>query len=467
MPYRRTAAAAWIIAVAAAMSGAGAALAEPPETPASGAIDVLAIDPEPDAFDPLDGVEPSGRIPRVEIPADLPNPERWRYIPEGRLKPGNPLERFLVSSFVAPYFFRDSDVGTGGGLAFTDIDFREQRRREFAGIFLSYTTKGQQDYSMVWRRWLHHRELPGGGVLQEERSRIHVFGGYSKTLTRRFFGFGADSDEDDESSYTDEVFHLELSLEHALPEPGGDWVATVGASGELHRLGGGEVSGEPDTKQAYPRVFDRARDADLGWLEAGLRWDTRDSQILPYTGWMLSAHTESALAQTDGDVGMLYRLEIQRLIALPGLLHSGGDPDEEHPPTDSLALHASLTGSAGNLPFFARPSLGGAYTHRGYIAGRFRDDAAWYAVAEHRFWVLPRGFPIPFSRALRVERVGLAPFYEIGSVAGDVPRLFESRVRHSYGIGLRATLERLAPFRVDLGFSEEGLEVTARFGLSF
>ena len=121
----------------------------------------------------------------------------------------------------------------------------------------------------------------------------------------------------------------------------------------------------------------------------------------------------------------------------------------------------------GNLPFFVLPSLGGAYTHRGFITGRFRDDASWYAVAEYRFWVLPRGFPIPFSRTLRVERVGLAPFYEIGSVAGDVPRLFQARVRHSYGIGLRATLERLAPFRVDVGFSEEGVEVTARFGLSF
>jgi hypothetical protein len=456
-------AAAWALAMAAALAGAGGALAQPPTASAT-----VAPEREPgEPFDPLNGVDPSGRIPRAELPADLPNPDRWRYIPEGRLKPGNFLERFLVSSFVAPFVFRDSDVGTGGGLSFTDIDFREQRRQEFAGVFLSYTTKGQQSYSALWQRWLHHRELSEGGVLQEERSRVRVYGGYSKSLTRRFFGFGAGSDEDDESSYTDEVFELKGALEYALPDPGGNWVVTLGASGELHRLGGGEVHGEPDTKQAYPRTFDAARDADLGWAEAGLRWDTRDSQILPYTGWMVAAFGKSALVQTDGDVGLLYGLEVQRLIPLPGLLHAGGDADEEHPPTDSLALDVSLSGSAGNLPFFALPSLGGAYTHRGYITGRFRDDASWYGVAEYRFWVLPRGFRIPFSRTLRVERVGLAPFYEIGSVAGDVPRLFEARVRHSYGIGLRATLERLAPFRVDVGFSEEGAEVTARFGLSF
>ncbi len=95
-------------------------------------------------FDPWQGIEKDGRIPKIEKPADLTNPERWRYIPEGRLKPGNVFQRFLVSSFMAPFFFRDSDVGFGGGIAITDLDFRQQRRREFAGLFASYTTEGQQ-----------------------------------------------------------------------------------------------------------------------------------------------------------------------------------------------------------------------------------------------------------------------------------------------------------------------------------
>ena len=97
-----------------------------------------------DEFDPFAGVDRDGRIPKVALPDDLPNPERWRYIPEGRLKPGNLFQRFLVSSFLAPFVFRSGDVGWGGGIALTDIDFRTQRRREFAGAFLSYTEKGQQ-----------------------------------------------------------------------------------------------------------------------------------------------------------------------------------------------------------------------------------------------------------------------------------------------------------------------------------
>jgi hypothetical protein len=60
-----------------------------------------------------------------------------------------------------------------------------------------------------------------------------------------------------------------------------------------------------------------------------------------------------------------------------------------------------------------------------------------------------------------------AGIYEIGSVAGDGVSLFSSEAQHSYGFGLRATLERTAPFRVDFGFSKDGMNVTARFGLSF
>jgi hypothetical protein len=45
--------------------------------------------------------------------------------------------------------------------------------------------------------------------------------------------------------------------------------------------------------------------------------------------------------------------------------------------------------------------------------------------------------------------------------------LFTARVQHAGGVGLRLTLERHAPFRVDVGFSGEDTQVSAGFGLSF
>ena len=96
--------------------------------------------------DPWKGIDKDGRIPKVAKPDDLSHPERWRYIPEGRLKPGNIFQRFIVSSFVAPFFFRDSDVGFGGGIAVFDIDFHEHRCRDILSVLGSYPVYGPPVY---------------------------------------------------------------------------------------------------------------------------------------------------------------------------------------------------------------------------------------------------------------------------------------------------------------------------------
>jgi outer membrane protein assembly factor BamA len=420
-------------------------------------------------FDPWLGIEKDGRIPKVDKPTDLTNPERWRYIPEGRLKPGNVFQRFLVSSFIAPFFFRDSDVGFGGGIAITDLDFRQQRRREFAGLFLSYTVEGQQAYQAVWRRRLHQREAPGGGIFQEERSFLKAWVGYEKSLTRRFYGLGAKTSEGEETSYTDQTAFGRFGFELALPDPGDNLVVGASLMGEWHSLSDGKVKRRPSMEdvEAFADIFARADDYALGWLELELRYDTRDSQRMPYRGFAVGMNIDSALLQTGWNLGSVFEVNGTRIFPLPPLFHAGGDPEEENPPTDTLALQVRTSTTAGDLPFYSLPTLGGSRTLRGFVAGRFRDRSMWHASAEYRFWILTRGFPIPFTKALRVERVGLALFGDTGSVADDWPDVFSSRVWASAGVGLRFTLERDAPFRVDVGFSGEGVEVTAGFGLSF
>jgi hypothetical protein len=416
-------------------------------------------------YDPLLGMEESGRIPKVRLPEDLLEPTRWRYIPEGRIMPGNVFQRLLVSSFVSPQIFFQEDVGLGGGIALTDIDFREQRRREFLGAFLTYTTEGQERYRLVWRRWLHHREIPEGGVAVEERSFLAAAGGYQRTLTRRFFGLGPDTSESAESSYTDEVADGGLRADLALPGPGGDWIATMGVRGEHHNLAPGRVSGVPTTDQAFPALFQEADGVSAAYLTAGIRYDTRDSQHQPYSGWRLGVVADAAPWQSDGSLGAVLTAYGSAVFRVPPLFHGGGDLQEENPPTDTIALGFQVDTTVGDLPFYDLPSLGGASTLRGYIANRFTDESAWHAVAEYRFWVIPRGFRL--TRTIRVERVGLAIFGELGTVAPSLGDLPQARVHASYGVGLRISLERVATFRTDVGFSDEGTNLTVAFGLSF
>jgi hypothetical protein len=315
-------------------------------------------------------------------------------------------------------------------------------------------------------------------VLQEERGFIGVSGGYRKTLTRRFFGFGPDSDEDDEVKYTDELFELELEVARAVPDPGANLVLSGALRAEFHSLrtdcdellsGADRRARCPgsdfDESAAFQRLIGDNDHEQVGWLVAGIAWDTRDSTRNPYSGWHVDLSLEAGLLQDEGDVGVRYDFEAGKAFRVPGIFHDGGDTDEENPPTDTLVLGFETRLKSGSLPFTALPSLGGSFSLRGFIDGRFRDDASWHAGVEHRIWVIPRGFPI--TRSIRVERVGFAPFFEVGSVGSNGFDLFESEVKLSYGIGLRALLERAAPFRVDLGFSDEGYNISARFGYSF
>ena len=79
--------------------------------------------------------------------------------------------------------------------------------------------------------------------------------------------------------------------------------------------------------------------------------------------------------------------------------------------------------------------------------------------------MIPRGFTI--WRHIRVERIGAALFYEVGGVGEDGFALFHSGILQSYGVSARATVERAALFRADFGFSREGFNFSAGFGLSF
>ena len=418
-----------------------------------------------EGYDPLSGVDKSGRIPTIQRPEHLTHPDRWRYLPEGRLKPGSVLDRFLVSSFIAPYVFSSRDVGTGVGLAISDLDFRQQRRREFSALLLSYTTQGQREYRIKWRRYLNHMELPEGGILQGERSFIDSELGYNRTLTHRFFGLGGDSEDTDESSYTEETIYADLGMERSFPSPGSDWVLGIGASGASHRLERGKVSNRPSTDAAYPALFAEAEDHHMGWLRLGLRYDTRDSQQNPYRGWHVGARADWAPLQSGGDTGALYSWSASKVFRVFSVFHDGGDLREENPPTDTLAFGFRNAFTTGELPFYSLPSLGGTEQHRGFIAGRFRDRASWLAATEYRFWFMPRGFAITDS--IRVERVGAALFYEAGAVGGSASGLFHEKVRHSYGASLRISFDRTNPLRFDFGFSEDGMEFSLGYGLSF
>ena len=414
---------------------------------------------------PWPGWSAAAAFPKVKLPDDIKNPERWRYVPEGRIKPGNIIDRFLVSSFAVPIVYFEQDVGAGGGAGIFDIDFRQSRRKEFMGAFATYTTEGQQRFAMAWQRWLNHRELEGGGIAYEERTFLRARAGYSRTLTRRFYGLGADTRENGETSYTDEATVAAVAFQSSVPRLWDDLIIRITAEGQYHNLSSGRVSGAPSTEEIYPELFEQGDNYGMLWLRGVVRYDTRDSQHNPYGGGFLEVSLDASPWQDNSEAALIASAEANYNIEVPGLFHSGGDENEENPPTDVLAFDAKLASTHGELPYWALPSLGGSHSLRGYIRNRFTGKAAWHASAEYRFWIVPRGFAI--TDYIRVERLGMALFYDLGTVAEDMSDLWSAEIKHSYGVGFRMTFERGALFRADLGFSEEGPNFSLGFGLSF
>ena len=96
-------------------------------------------------------------------------------------------------------------------------------------------------------------DLPEGGVLQEERSRVRVATGYQRTLTRRFFGLGDDTEEHDETSYSDEYGLLDVGLgfpvhPDIVPESPNSRVMAAGLGMTACEM----LSGLPASRRAVP-----------------------------------------------------------------------------------------------------------------------------------------------------------------------------------------------------------------------
>ncbi|MAW77812.1 MAG: hypothetical protein CMJ95_10580 [Planctomycetes bacterium] len=402
----------------------------------------------------------------TELLAGLDHPDRWRWIPEQKIPEGNLLERVLITSFISPFVFFEGDTGTGGGFSITDIDFRNQRRSQLANIWATYTTEGQEKFSIAWQEWLAHKDHAGKGVLLGDRDFIGVTVSHSRTLTSRFFGLGADTQLSDEGSYTRETNSIGCGVQRSLPEVGGDWIWHADVFLQTDDLESGKVSNALDVKDQHPDLFNEGDDYEALWIRAGIRHDTRDAQHLPYRGHSLGFSITAIPVVHDRETGAIASLMGNWVTPVTPLFHDGGDPAQEHPATDSIAAYLSLSNAIGDVPFWALPTLGGDVSLRGTIRGRWRDRSAWATGAEWRPWILAEGFPI--SKKIKVERVGLALFAEAGSVADELSQLKDAEIHSSVGIGVRFTFERQALFRMDFGRSDEGdTNLSISYGLPF
>lgn len=108
--------------------------------------------------------------------------------------------------------------------------------------------------------------------------------------------------------------------------------------------------------------------------------------------------------------------------------------------------------------------LGGPMTLRGYELERFRGRESLFFGTEFRWnvWVNEGSIDYWFIKGDNVS-LQVAPFYEVGTVSDGYDKVVEGVYKQSYGLGLRMGLSGLR-VRADVGFSEEGSELTVYAG---
>ncbi len=446
----------------------GLALVQPSQRLA--AADAIGAAPDPEITLPASGQDPDGRIPRIAKPDDLPDPDRWRYLPPARIKKGDFFDRFGITTFAIPVVFSQEATGTGAGIGLIDADFRGQDRRESIGAFFSRTTLGQEQYAAFWRRNLEQRPAGNGGIYQRETAFVRATAGYRRTLTARFFGYGPDTAKDDQTSYTDAATWVGGGIQGSPLRRLPHLLGQLDLRLEHHDLAAGKVDGKSSTADLYPELVAQGDRLGAAIVHTGLSWDTRDSAANPYRGFSLALDQDTRF-DDRGDASAVVTGSATFAQALPSPFHDGGAADlrkrgpEENPPTDIFAVGAFLKHAYGPVPFYARPSLGGSDSLRGYLADRFVDTVAWSVSAEWRTWILPRGFTI--AGDVRVERLGLAPFIDLGRVGRDLQQAFSGTPEINPGLSLRIGWERALVFRLDVARSKDQVGVNFEAGMAF
>ena len=286
------------------------------------------------------------------------------------------------------------------------------------------------------------------GVLD---GKMFVYGhvDYERDSTERFYGFGNDSRQSNESNYTSDDFLAE-------GEPTWWFTSHVAASYHMEvrrfSLSSGQVSGVPFIEA--PR-FLRHRDTNIvgRGSEPGVYWkhrvtftyDTRDSIDMPTEGAYTYLYGEIA-DRTLGSSTSFTKFggEARGFIPFRG--------ERKNPILAMRALLDYVAGS-GDTPFWERSSLGGRRALRGFGSDRFIGFNRSLLSTELRTRVYQRKL---FGVKAEVE---LAPFVETGQVWHGVTHSPYANLYWVYGLGFRGLVRPQIVAFVDVGRGSEGTSV--------
>lgn len=288
--------------------------------------------------------------------------------------------------------------------------------------------------------WLEYAALP----TEPGRPTIEAVAKVRRNLFFRFFGFGPDSREEDESSYTKTTALLGARLGwNVAPH------VNVGLRLSLRRDSIEEhaIEGLPTVQAAHPAAPGLGGAAQAAQL-LSIRYDTRDGGDYATSG--------VAVELSGGRVGVLRGFDDFWQLTLHARVLVEESPRVQG--AARLLIDQQIGGN--NVPFYYQAALGGEVLFRGYPEDRFVDRGAWEAELEQRIQLFQTNI-FGVTTDWRVD-----PFVAVGQVYHTPSEAF-SRVRIAAGVGLRAWVRPNILGRVDVAYSTEGLRIYVVLGYPY
>jgi outer membrane protein assembly factor BamA len=260
----------------------------------------------------------------------------------------------------------------------------------------------------------------------------------------RFFGFGPDTTQAGESSYTRFTAigggRVGYNFAH-------HWNAGVAVDINGDRLTLHTVGSLPATQIIYPTAPGLNGDAILR-ESLSLRYDTRPIGDYSETGFASEINAAVSQGLSGSPSFLRFTWHTRFLMQQKEWLQGG-----------ARLYWTQLAGGGSTVPFYQQASLGGDTLLRGFNEDRFIDRAAWEIDIEERFRFLETHFFGVFVD-WRID-----PFITAGQVSALAPSF--SNVRVAGGIGLRAWVKPNVLGRIDLAWGGEGIKAYVVLGYPY
>ncbi|MEZ9846764.1 hypothetical protein [Vibrio breoganii] len=240
-----------------------------------------------------------------------------------------------------------------------------------------------------------------------------------------YYGRGYDSTSVDDNKvlYTETLVTLTPRWYHRMAD---NWFVGLGGNITYVDTRDPEV-GDEVNNGGNPILFNDLESNTSAGGFVTLLYDSRNYVENTERGTLLQADFGAYYSDLNSDSFGKYDIELAHFIDL-------------EPVPGVLALQGQGKFTSGNVPWNKLPDLGGAYSMRGYILGRYRDEQMAMVQAEYR---------LPIYR-----RWGSVFWAGLGSIGEDVDQLSDD-VLTTYGLGLRYRLKGRINLRADLGFGED------------